>query len=435
MDLVSENRGGAPPEALAATANIAELGRTIVDPPRASGEDQAVTVAATRPADALSGRTTVLPRVEAARSGDGAISDSVRARYEHLRLLGAGGMGEVTLAQDHDIGRRVALKRLLPQAASADGLARFVDEIRTIGSLEHPNIVPIHDVGVDAEGRYFFIMKYVDGETLESIIARLAAGEPKAHARYTFEYRIQIFMGLLRALEYAHSHGIVHRDLKPANVMIGGYDEVILMDWGVARSVRAREPAVASPSGGDEQAAAGRERLYTTRHGSLVGTPAYMSPEQASGRNDLIDERSDVYSATVLFHELLYLEHYLANRTTLATMLDGVLNEEPSFIQLGMTRRHPHQARVPAELVHFVAHGLRKDPARRWQSSREMIFALEEIIEGRVRIQCHATLTKRIVREIGRFVDRHPQISFGCLLALAAGAGVAGYRAIHSLFG
>jgi len=137
-----------------------------------------------------------------------------------------------SLAQDRDIGRKVALKRLhTPHdhggTPSPSSLARFVDEVRTVGQLEHPNIVPIHDVGVDEAGNYFFVMKYVDGVTLEDVVEKLKAGEPDAVARYTIARRVEMFVGILRALEYAHQRGIIHRDLKPANVMVGDNGEVI----------------------------------------------------------------------------------------------------------------------------------------------------------------------------------------------------------------
>ena len=133
-------------------------------------------------APASAARTTVLPHVG---DGDGAeirLSIESRSRYEPTKLLGAGGMGEVVLVRDHDIERKVALKRLLPELTDPVILARFVDEIRTVGRLEHPNIVPIHDVGVDELGRYFFVMKYVEGETLEAIIEKLQAHDPAATA-------------------------------------------------------------------------------------------------------------------------------------------------------------------------------------------------------------------------------------------------------------
>ena len=186
----------------------------------------------------------MLPRIDDSQGGRPPGARQARSRYEPVKLLGAGGMGEVVLVQDQDIARRVAIKRLLPEMTHPALLARFVDEIRTVGRLEHPNIVPIHDVGVDELGRYYFVMKFVEGETLESIIAKLSAGDPAYHARYSYERRIEIFLGLLHALEYAHANGVVHRDIKPANVMVGRYGEVVLMDWGIAKPLdEKRDPA------------------------------------------------------------------------------------------------------------------------------------------------------------------------------------------------
>ncbi len=340
-----------------------------------------------------------------------------RLRYEVKKVLGEGGMGEVALAIDHDIGRSVALKHLHHQIASdASSLARFVEEIHTVGSLEHPNIVPIHDVGIGADGRYFFVMKHVEGETLESIIEKLAAGDVNTHATYTYTTRMEIMIGLLRALDYAHAHGIVHRDIKPANVMIGPYGEVVLMDWGVAKAKIAAE----LPRGPEATAIASdnsRMRLFTTRHGSLVGTPAYMSPEQARGENAAVDERSDLYSATVLFHEFLCLRHYLSDKTTLPDMIRGVTDDIPNIFDFALNQ-HAAQGLPPAELLHVCRRGLQKNPSERFQSAREMIHQLEDSLEGKVHVQCPFTLTKRMTRESGRFVDNYPRTAVLSFLAL-----------------
>jgi serine/threonine-protein kinase len=180
------------------------------------------------------GRSTVLPRVE---SGPGVarVVLAGKPRYEPVRPLGAGGQAEVTLARDQDIDRQVAMKRLLPERVSDDAVLRFAEEIRTVGQLEHPNIVPIHDVGVDGDGQYYFVMKYVEGETLEAVIAKLREGDAAYLRKYTPEYRLQICNEILRGVEHAHGLGILHRDLKPANIMIGSLGEVVIMDWGIAR--------------------------------------------------------------------------------------------------------------------------------------------------------------------------------------------------------
>lgn len=361
------------------------------------------------------GRTTVLPRI----SGDGRnveIVSETRNRYEPLKLLGSGGMGEVLLVQDQDIARKVAVKRLLPEANDPFLLARFVDEIRTVGRLEHPNIVPVHDVGVDDQGRYFFVMKYVEGETLEQIIRKLAEGDPDYHRRYSFERRIEIMLDVLNALDYAHGHGVIHRDVKPANVMVGRYGEVVLMDWGIAKPVEAQRDMVRVTDGtiGEENE---RGRMYMTHVGSLVGTPAYMSPEQARGDSEHIDARSDLYSAAVMLHELITLRHYLADETTVEGLLAAILTKEIE---------HPADAKscsaqqgMPAELMYVAMKGLAKDPKdRAYATASEFVAELQRVLSGTFSVDCKTTMTKRLLREAARAVDRYPRLAPYTLLGV-----------------
>jgi serine/threonine protein kinase len=362
-------------------------------------------------------RSTVLPRLETVGATQRLVTQG-KPRYEHTRRLGEGGLGEVLGARDNDIDRDVAVKRLRPDVASPATLARFVEEVRTIGRLEHPNIIPIHDVGVDERGEYYFVMKYVDGETLESIIDKLAAGDPLYHAHYGFERRVQIVTALLEALAFAHKKGIVHRDIKPANVMVGAYGEVVLMDWGIAKQVRGGLDPTADAGAGAPlgHQHARRGALFETVAGQLIGTPAYMSPEQARG--EPVDERSDLYSLSVLFYELLCLRHPLAEKQTLESMIHGVTNEPTPLV--GMVHS-PHQPSVGMDLTWFLRRGLAKDPAERYQSAGEMIERLQQRAEGKVPIQCHITLMKRMNGEWGRFVDRHPiVVTLGMAAALVA---------------
>lgn len=382
----------------------------------AEGADHAVaTIAAS--ATVVPKTSTVLPAIE----DDGTNVTLVprnRVRYAEVKKLGEGGMGEVALAMDEDIGRNVALKRLHPESLTSTGMARFVDEVHVVGQLEHPNIVPIHDVGIDEQGRYFFVMKYVEGETLEQIIDQLRAKNPDYLRRYTIEARVELFMGILHALQYAHAHGIVHRDLKPANVMVGKFGEVVLMDWGIAKPLKNKREFSADGTkeepGADTMTA--KARMFTTRHGSLLGTPAYMAPEQARGRIDLIDERSDLYSAVVLLHELLGLKHYLHDKQSVTSMLTGVLEEsaEPAT-QIPFFHDAPLGA-PPVEYLYICNRGLQKDPKDRFQSVAELEEALQAAIEGRFQVHCHVGMTKRMAREFGRFVDRKPQVAFMTLI-------------------
>jgi serine/threonine-protein kinase len=366
-------------------------------------------------------RNTVLPRVE--WKGDRAdLVPFQRERFEEMRPLGQGGMGEVVLLKDHDIERLVALKRL-PEGADVDRVLRFVEEIRTVGQLDHPNIVPVHDVGIDERGRYFFVMKHLQGDTLESLIAKLKRGDRATHERFSFRARVQVCLGVLNAVAYAHRKGIIHRDLKPANIMVGPFGEVTVMDWGLARPVR----APAAPSA-DSQGVAMRIHAVPlvglreaaslrTQVGSVIGTPLYMSPEQARGEDGL-DARSDVYSLAVLFHEFLALKHYLDGRESLTDILEGVQKVTPV---VGELQSSPHQPPVPAELAWFVSKGLKKDVTKRYQSVEEMIEALQGLMEGHIVVQCQRTLLKRGLHELLRFVDRHP---VAVIVGTGLGAGL-----------
>ncbi len=372
------------------------------------------------PASLRATARSVLPRVEPGEGGAPRLIHETAERFLRQQSLGVGGMGEVEQAIDRDIGRPVAIKRILPEAAGAAGIARFVTEVRVVGALEHPNVVPLHDVGMDADGRYFFVMKYVEGKTLETLIEELKLGDETMLAQWSFERRIELFIGVLRALAFAHSRGIIHRDVKPANIMIGRLGEVWLMDWGVAKVQSAGIDLWDVTNSGDGTIESrGKSKvsgaivptdLRTTRHGSLVGTPAYMAPEQAAGA--VVDPRADLYSAAVVFHEFIALEHYLDHKmTSLPELLGAIKTELPQFGQ-----RVP----VPAELIHFCRLAMAKNPAERYANAEAMIEELQQVVAGKVPVRCAVTFTKRMSRESGRFVDRKPLLALaGMLIALA----------------
>ncbi len=382
------------------TISIVGATDTVVNPAKRS---QAVTM----PGEAR--RSTVLPRLQWNGPVPTATPTS-RVRFEELSTLGRGGMGEVVLAKDHDIERTVAIKRLTEQQ-DLGLLMRFVDEIRIVGSLEHPNIVPVHDVGVDEGGRYYFVMKHLRGDSLESIIEKLKAGDQAMHDRFPFHVRVQVFIGVLNAMAYAHQQGIIHRDLKPANIMVGPYGEVTVMDWGLARNLATKTEAMPIASSVREGT------LLQTQAGAVMGTPLYMSPEQARGEQDKLDVRTDVYSLAVVFHEFLYLEHYLGSLEQMPEILAAVQKTTPEMFDI---KQSPHQPTVPAELGWFLLKGFEKDATKRFQNVPEMLEAMQQIIDGRVNVQCERTFAKRMLQEAIHRADAYPKtviIGTGLLLS------------------
>jgi serine/threonine protein kinase len=378
----------------------------------------------TLPPSASRNSWTVLPEIRS-EGQQLVIVPRDKTRYETEKLLGRGGMGEVKLAQDHDIGRRVAVKRLLDER-NPHAVARFIDEVRTVGSLEHPNIVPIHDVGVDEKGSLFFVMKYVEGETLASIIAKLAKGDTQYHARYGFEHRLDLFTGLMRALQYAHSQGLVHRDIKPENVMVGRYGEVILMDWGIAHVMRSSDRRPAGTSTSESSTSSVERASMQTVDGAIVGTPQYMSPEQAAGEVAELDGRSDLYSAFVVLWELLTLTPYITEtKSAMQTVLAVQEREFPSMIDDVFS--HPAQASVPVELRHFLRHGLAKRKEDRYPDADEVLYHLDRVRAGECAVECPITFMKANTNKAMRLLDRHPAImmnlAFASVLLFLGGLG------------
>ena len=222
-------------------------------------------------------------------------------RFQIVRLHDRGALGEVYVARDQQLHRIVALKRIkLDQAGSADKRARFVVEAEITGRLEHPGIVPVYGLGTYDDGRPFYAMRFIRGDNLRTAIEQFHQedeGRGPGARTLALQKLLRRFLDVCNAIDYAHSRGVLHRDLKPGNIMLGKYGETLVVDWGLAKTVGSPEHVPAQGTLDDHTLIpqSGSD-LRGTEFGARLGTPAYMSPEQAAGRIADLGPASDVYS-------------------------------------------------------------------------------------------------------------------------------------------
>jgi serine/threonine-protein kinase len=278
-------------------------------------------------------------------------------RYAISRELGRGGMGQVFLAADRILRRDVALKMLVEDAQDEKGRDRLLLEAQVTGLLEHPSIVPVYDLRAMTDGEPFYTMRVVQEQSLEQILEELRSGVED----HSLTNLVSILRQVSLAIQYAHDLGVVHRDLKPENILVGEYGEVYVIDWGVAKIVSAE---------------IGLKTTGKVVMGQLVGTPHYMSPEQARGDNDTVDERSDVYALGAILYEILTLQPMFDADHLLAILFQVVHDEPPR-----PTERAPERT-IPAELEEVCLRALAKDRERRYQSAEAFADELELFLEG-----------------------------------------------------
>jgi serine/threonine-protein kinase len=315
--------------------------------------------------------------------------------YRLIRKIGQGGMGIVYLAEDARLGRHVALKILELPDPGGTLTVRMLREARIIARLEHSSIVPVHDVGKLPDGRVFYAMRLVQGKRLDQFVT------PEG----SVPDLLRIFQKACQAVAFAHSQGIIHRDLKPENVMVGPFGEVLIMDWGLAKlSVEADQAESrqdASDQSADREADLSLEvtsfdtsLLAVTVHGTVMGTPAYMAPEQALGQVGQIDQRSDVYALGAILYFLLTGHPPPNGRLTSGTQ------SSPECGHLVTPRVFRPDIRRPLESICLMA--MAQDPNKRYRSAEELALDVGYYLDGLpVKAHCE-TLPEKAVRLVSR---------------------------------
>jgi len=313
------------------------------------------------------------------------VPDFSTTKYRVVKEIARGGMGTVYLAQDVELGREVAVKVLNLPELNSDLARRMVREAQIIAGLEHPGIVPVHDVGTLRDGRVFYAMKFVRGNRLDEY-ANQSAG---------LKERLRKFQSVCDAVAFAHAHGVVHRDLKPQNIMIGSFGEVLVLDWGVAKLLsKVREVAseadtlmlVTKPE-------APAENSIDTLQGTIIGTPPYMSPEQSDGEVQHVDERSDIYSLGAILYFLLS-DQPPAQKSTARSPGNAASRSIPSPRQVN--------SKVSKRAEAICLKAMAQSPADRYATAAEMSLDIDRLLDAESVSAYRENVFERLARWFGK---------------------------------
>ncbi|MCC6466520.1 MAG: protein kinase, partial [Planctomycetes bacterium] len=414
------------PESEPAVEEVHKLGspgNTLLDIGGPPVDAPSQTLLAVGPGDSAPNRpTTKVPPAPA----PGPSRDS---RYVIVREHARGGMGRVMLARDNAVGREVAIKELLPGRAGSSALSnrsslgelseRFLREARVTGQLEHPGIVPVYEIGTRPDGSPFYAMKFVRGRTLADRLAEIRDTTETGAQKLALRLKLlDAFVICCEAVAFAHSRGVVHRDLKPQNLMLGDYGETLVLDWGLARirggvessSVGPALPQVVPADTGklDKGSGISAGSSSATLDGAIIGTPAYMAPEQAAGRIAEVDERSDVYSLGAILYEMVTgVPPY--EGSTPESVVKRVLAGPP----LPVLKREPM---VPPELAALIERAMARVRSERLESARELVEQVRAFREGRT-LSVYQYSAMELLK---RFIARHRAVTTVGALAVAA---------------
>lgn len=354
------------------------------------------------------------PVFSESKNGDDAIPKLTlkpQEKYIFRKSIGRGGMKMVIQVKDRDTKRDVAMA-VFPDAANrpVSDSRRFIDEARITASLEHPNIVPVHDIGIDAAGAPYFTMKLLRGETLASVLKKLKAGDPEYCELYPLNQLLRIFNKVCDAVAFSHSKGVLHLDLKPENIQLGDFGEVLLMDFGLAKVISKADEDVM------KEAPAVKNQTYipgVTMDGVTKGTPGYMAPEQAAGKNSLKDYRTDIYSLGAILYSIATCENPLTERADMKQMMIDTVQGNV----IPPRERTPERL-IPNALDAVIRKAMSVKPSSRYQTVRELRDEIRAFLSGFATQAEKAGLAKQLLLFIRRNKITFPAISVSLFLLL-----------------
>ena len=311
-------------------------------------------------------------------------------KYDIGGIIARGGMGAIVDAQEKLLRRKVAMKMML-NTGSQEELVRFIEEAQITGQLEHPNIVPVYELGVDEQEQVFYTMKFVRGITLHDVLQFIEAGTGGALEKYPLSMLLTIFQKVCDAIAFAHSKGVIHRDLKPANIMLGEYGEVLVMDWGLARASGHNEAEGSEPERTIVRSARQDEgSAMMTMTGMVLGTPQYMPPEQARGETDKVDARTDIYSLGAILYHVLTLEPPISGDDIgqmLQSVADGNVGAQLSAhartrVRSGKPLPHIPGGKIPESLAAITRKAMALAREDRYRTVKELQAAVQACQAG-----------------------------------------------------
>ncbi len=310
-----------------------------------------------------------------------------KGKYKFSNSIATGGMKVILKVKDIDTDRYIAMASLLHSDPSDSEVLQFVREARINAMLEHPNIVPVHEIGKDENDLPYFTMKLINGKTLHDVIELLKNDVSRYRYKYKLDYLLNVMIKVCDAIAFSHSKGIIHLDLKPENILLGRFAEVLVLDWGLAKPVKEYD----FETGSNDSSARISQICGNTMNGITKGTPRFMSPEQAAGKNDARDERSDIYSLGAIIYSMMTWEFPIEGESIKQILANTI------YGKVTRPRKRARERKIPKAMEGIIMKAMALKPEDRYQSVKALRRDILLFRQSRATSIERSSLIKRLV--------------------------------------